>query len=101
MPNSACTKTVDALSWLDLDDGVSISTGAPANSRYPLSLHDALPISITNALGATLESTGGVLTIDGSNSTFSNSGLLEANGGELDLSNDTLTNSGKIGRAHG
>src|SRR5260370_1085971 len=51
-------------------------------------------MAITNS--GTLESTGGVLTIDGSTTTFSNSGTLEANGGELDLNSDTLTNTGTL-----
>src|SRR6266478_754832 len=53
-------------------------------------------MAISNEVNATLESTGGVLTIDGSNTTFSNKGLLEANGGELDLASDTLTNTGTL-----
>ena len=51
--------------------------------------------ALTNTSTGTLESTGGVLTIDNS-TTFSNAGLLEANGGELDLSNDTLSNPGTL-----
>ena len=49
-------------------------------------------LGITNS--GTLESTGGLLTIDGG-STINNSGTLQANGGELDLTNDTLTNTGR------
>ncbi|HTB01764.1 MAG TPA: autotransporter-associated beta strand repeat-containing protein, partial [Bradyrhizobium sp.] len=96
--NTNGTVTVDALSTLDLNGGDSISNGTLGNSGLldatgTNGLHD---IAITNASGATLESTGGVLTIDGSNTTFNNAGLLEANGGGLDLNTDTLTNTGTL-----
>ena len=96
--NTNGTVTVDALSTLDLNGGDSITGGTLGNSGLvdatgTSGLHG---IAITNASGATLESTGGVLTIDGSNATFNNVGLLEANGGGLDLNTDTLTNTGTL-----
>src|SRR5258708_40201327 len=51
-------------------------------------------MAITNS--GTLESTGGVLTIDGSTTTFGNTGTLQANGGALALTSDTLTNSNAL-----
>ena len=43
-----------------------------------------------------IESTDGVLIISGSLTIFGNSGTLEANGGELDLSSDALGNTGTL-----
>ena len=96
--NTGGTVTVDAGSTLDLDGGDSISGGTLGNSGTldATGTNGLHGMAITNALGATLESTGGVLTIDGSNTTFNNAGLLEANGGGLDLTNDTLTNTGTL-----
>ncbi len=96
--NTGGTVTVDAGSTLDLDGGDSISGGTLGNSGTldATGTNGLHGMAITNALGATLELTGGVLTIDGSNTTFNNAGLLEANGGGLDLTNDTLTNTGTL-----
>ena len=96
--NTGGTVTVDALSTLDLNGGDSISGGTLGNSGLldATGTNGLHGIALTNASGATLESTGGVLTIDGSNTTFNNVGLLEANGGGLDLNNDTLTNTGTL-----
>ena len=90
--------TVAALSTLDLNGGDGNTFGTLNNTGEIAAtgtngLHG---VAITNASGATLESTGGVLTIDGSNTTFSNAGTLQANGGALDLNNDTLTNSNAL-----
>ncbi|WP_168212815.1 MULTISPECIES: FecR domain-containing protein [unclassified Bradyrhizobium] len=87
--------TVAAGSTLDLDSGASITDGALGNSgevnaEGTTALHH---LGITNS--GTLESTGGVLTID-AGSSISNTGTLQANGGELDLTNDTVTNSNAL-----
>src|SRR5439155_5138786 len=60
------------------------------NAEGTTALHH---LGITNS--GTLESAGGVLTIDAV-STINNSGTLQANGGELDLSNDTVTNTNAL-----
>ena len=56
--------------------------------------------AITNAgivNSGTLESTSGALTIDPvAGPILSNSGTLQANGGELDISNDPITNTGVL-----
>src|SRR5260370_42444981 len=97
--------SVAAGSTLDLDGGDSISSGTLGNAGTvdatgTNALHG---MAITNS--GTLESTGGVLTIDGSTTTFSNTGPLEANGGELDLNSDTLRSEerrvGKESRSRG
>src|SRR6266849_5985753 len=80
---------------MDLDTGPSIHTCTPVNSAEvnaegSTGLHH---LGIANS--GTLESTGGLLTID-AGSTIVNSGTLQANGGELDLSNDTLTNTNAL-----
>ena len=66
------------------NDGTLDSTGTSA-------LHGT---ALTNT--GTLESTNGVLTIDNSGVTFDNSGLLQADVGEIDLTNDALINSGTL-----
>ena len=90
--------TVEGTGTLTLNGTNSISDGTLGNSGTldATGTNGLHGIAITNALGATLESTGGVLTIDGSNTTFNNAGTLEANGGELDLNNDTVANSGML-----
>ncbi|WP_334405011.1 hypothetical protein [Bradyrhizobium sp. AZCC 2289] len=95
--NTGGAVTVDAGSTLDLDGGDSITGGTLGNAGTvdatgTNALHS---MAITNAAGATLESTGGVLTID-AGSIISNAGLLEANGGDLVLTNDTLTNTNTL-----
>ena len=87
--------TVAAGSTLDLDTGASISDGTLGNSgevnaEGTTALHH---LGITNS--GTLESTGGVLTID-AGSSITNSGTLQANGGELDLTGDTVTNTNAL-----
>src|SRR5437879_1938767 len=96
--NTGGTVTVDALSTLDLDGGDSITNGSLGNSGTldATGTNGLHGMAITNALGATLDSTGAVLTIDSSTLHDALPILLEANGGELDLSNDTLTNSGTL-----
>jgi FecR protein len=94
--NSGGTITVDSTGNLTLN-AATITAGILTNygtldATGTNALHG---VGVTNALGATLESTGGVLTID-ANSTIGNSGTLQANGGELDLTNDTLTNTGTL-----
>src|SRR5204862_5539544 len=74
--------TVTAGSTLDLDNGASISDGTlgnagEVNAEGTTGLHH---LGITNS--GTLESTSGLLTIDGG-SSINNSGTLQANGGEL------------------
>ncbi len=95
--NASGTVTVDGTATLTLNaatiTGGILSNSATVDSTGTSSLHG---IAITNALGATLESTGGVLTIDASNTTFDNAGLLQAYGAELDLDNDTLSNGGTL-----
>src|SRR5260370_28158288 len=83
--------SVAAGSTLDLDGGDSISSGTLGNAGTvdatgTNALHG---MAITNS--GTLESTGGVLTIDGSTTTFSNSGTLEAKDRERTRLNSTLT----------
>ena len=58
--------TVDALSTLDLNGGDSISGGTLGNSGLldATGTNGLHGIALTNASGATLESTGGVLTIN-------------------------------------
>src|SRR6202035_3221697 len=66
-------------------DGLFDSTGTSSISNA----------SITIAATGTLEATAGTLTIDPS--SIDNSGLLEANGGELDIDNvTTFTNAGTL-----
>src|SRR5437588_636309 len=84
--------TVAAGSTLDLDSGASITDGTLGNSgevntESTTALHQ---LGLTNP--GTLESTGGVLTIDAGGS-ISNSGTLQANGGRLELSIDTVISS--------
>ena len=87
--------TVLGGSTLDLDGGDSISGGTLSNSGEVDSenLNALHGMAITNT--GTLESTGGVLTIDGG-SSINNSGTLQANGGDLILTNDTLTNTNAL-----
>src|SRR5436190_828803 len=78
--NLGGTVTVDFGSTLDLDNGASISDGTlgnagEVNAEGTTGLHH---LGITNT--GTLESTGGLLTIDGG-SSINNSGTLQANGG--------------------
>src|SRR5260221_8373258 len=73
--------TVLGGSTLDLDNGASITDGTLGNSgevnaEGSTGLHH---LGITNS--GTLESTGGLLTID-AGSTIVNSGTLQANGGD-------------------
>src|SRR5947207_238583 len=87
--------TVAAGSTLDLDNGAAVSDGTlgnagEVNAEGTTALHH---VGITNS--GTLESTGGVLTVD-AGSSINNSGTLQANGGELDLTNDTLTNTNAL-----
>ena len=82
-------------SLLDLVSG-TISGGTLAISGTLDSTGTAAIYSadITN-LGL-IELTDGVLIISGSLTIFGNSGTLEANGGELDLTSDTLGNTGTL-----
>src|SRR5437588_778879 len=91
--------TVAAGSTLDLDSGASITDGALGNSgevnaEGTTALHH---LGITNS-GAR-ESTGGDLRIAAGGS-ISNSGTLQANGGRLELSNDTVTTSNALKAIH-
>src|SRR5260221_39892 len=91
MANLGGSSTLLGDSTLDLDNGASKQDAALDNTVW-LEFRRMLCLShlgITNS--GTLESTGGLLTID-AGSTIVNSGTLQANGGELDLSNE-------IGRA--
>src|SRR5437588_153185 len=87
--------TVAAGSTLDLDSGASITDGTLGNAGEV----DAEGTTARHHLGitntGTLESTGGVLTID-AGSSISNTGTLQANGGKLVLTNDTVTNSNAL-----
>src|SRR5258708_7034366 len=83
MPSSACDNNTNGTPGISATMDASGTTGLPGmaitfffndtatTEIYTLSLHDALPI-------------------------FNNVGLLEANGGDLDLSNDTLANTGTL-----
>ena len=95
MANFGGAITVLGGSTLDLDGGDSISGGTLSNSGEVDSenLNALHGMAITNT--GTLESTGGVLTIDGG-SSINNSGTLQANGGDLILTNDTLTNTNAL-----
>src|SRR5436190_1706563 len=82
--------TVLGGSTLDLDNGASISDGTlgnagEVNAEGSTGLHH---LGITNS--GTLESTSELLSLHDA-SRINNSGTLQANGGELDLTNDTLT----------
>ena len=97
--NSGGTVTIDGTGTLTLN-GASITSGTLGNSgtlNATTGTNALHGIALTNTSTGTLESTGGgTLTIDNSTVTFSNAGLLEANGGELDLTSDTLTNTGTL-----
>src|SRR5436190_181565 len=84
--------TVTAGSTLDLDNGASISDGTlgnagEVNAEGTTGLHH---LGITNT--GPLASPFPYPTLFRS-SSINNSGTLQANGGELDLTNDTLTNT--------
>src|SRR5205807_460954 len=94
--------TVTLGSTLDLDGGDSISGGLLSNSgeldatsTVALGANALHADGITNASGGIIESTGGLLTIDGG-STIGNAGTLQANGGELDLTNVTVTSNNAL-----
>src|SRR5258708_2605238 len=70
--NTGGTVTVDALSTLDLDGGDSITNGTLGNSEAQDGTGTNVVPGVEMSNPATLESTGGVLTIDNSNTTFSN-----------------------------
>ena len=77
-----------------LSDSSTLSNAGILDATGSNALHH---VGITNTNN--LESTGGVLTID-AGSTINNSfGLLQANGGELDLTGDTVTNTGAAATA--
>src|SRR5206468_386532 len=87
--------TVAADSTLDLDNGASIGDGTlgnagEVNAEGTTALHH---VGITNS--GTLESTGEVPTIDAVN-TLSLHDALPIYGGELDLTNDTVTNTNAL-----
>src|SRR5437868_6707673 len=90
--NTGGAVQVDAGATLDLDGGASITDGTLGNAgTLDATGSNALHhVGFTNS--SSLESPGGVLTID-ANSTIGNSGTLQANGGELDLTSDTVTNT--------
>jgi len=78
------TVTVARVSTLDGDNGAGCSTGTldkagEGNCEGTTGLR-----GMAISKSGTLESTGGVLTVDGS-TTFRNTGTLQANAGELDL----------------
>jgi hypothetical protein len=92
--NTGGTVTVDSGSTLDLANA-TIDDGTLGNSGTLDSTGNSF---ITNA-GITnsglIESTSGILTIDPvAGPTLTNSGTLEANGGELDITGDPVTNTG-------
>src|SRR5205807_1223844 len=94
--------TVTLGSTLDLDGGDSISGGLLSNSgeldatsTVALGANALHGVGITNASGGIIESTGGLVTIDGC-STIGNAGTLPANGGELDITNVTVTSNNAL-----
>src|SRR5207237_320986 len=95
--------TVAALSFLDLDRSAARRVGKHTNSgtvdaEGTTALHH---LDITNT--ASFKATGGTLTID-SASTIHNTGAgatFEANGGNIVLSGDTVTNTGILNAAAG
>ena len=94
--NSGGTLTVGDGTILTVD-GATISGGALSNSGTIISTGiSALDnVAITN--NGTLESASGVLTIDPAvGPVLINSGTLEANGGELDITNEPVTNTGTL-----
>src|SRR5436190_1223943 len=92
--NTGGAITVAAGSTLALNGGDNITDGtlthtAEVHAHSDNGLHH---VGITNNAGGTIESTLGVLTID-AGSSIGNAGTLQANGGELDLTDATLTNT--------
>jgi fibronectin-binding autotransporter adhesin len=94
--NAGGTVTIDATAMLTMDDasitGGTLTNGGTINSTGT----DAIAIAaITNT--SILEATAGVLTISSAGGvTLANSGTLEANGGELDITTEPVTNTGTL-----
>jgi fibronectin-binding autotransporter adhesin len=94
--NASGTITVDATATLTMNDA-SITDGTLTNGGTVNSIGtDVIThAAITNT--SILEATAGVLTISSSGGvTLTNSGTLEANGGELDITGEPVTNTGTL-----
>ena len=94
--NAGGTITVDGTGTLTLGGasitGGTLSIDGTLNSIASSAITDAAIINT-----GLIESTDGVLTIDPvAGPTLTNSGTLEANGGELDISGDPITNTGTL-----
>jgi fibronectin-binding autotransporter adhesin len=94
--NTDGTVSDDSGSTLDLIDAIisggTVSVSGILDSTGTSAIDNA---SITNT--GTMESTGGVLTIDPELSvTLTNSGTLQANGGELDITGEPVINTGTL-----
>ena len=94
--NGGGTITVDGTATLTLNDAIlnggRLVNDGTVDSTSTSAIDNA---NITNS--GTMESTGGVLTIDPALSMILiNSGTLQANGGELDIANEPVTNTGTL-----